>query len=211
MLESPFERVKKDHLPIRLLDKGIAHSSYGQQSMRPGQQPLPIMQKSGAIDSVERDRQMLHLVPSHPCYCIPASPIAGRRDDYRISFDFATQTFLLDTPSKSTELHDIEVLQLDDVTIAVAHLFAGDAANNALIGTDADDDINGWLGDDKLEGLAGDDRIDGYLGLDLASYEHAAAAGMWTSESPVDKTPAVQGRIRCCSSRGLLAQPSTIR
>jgi hypothetical protein len=49
VLESSFERVKKDHLPIRLLDKGIAHSSYCQQSMRPGQQPLPIMRKPGAI------------------------------------------------------------------------------------------------------------------------------------------------------------------
>ena len=53
VLESSFERVKKDHLPIRLLDKGIAHSSYCQQPMRPGQQPLPIMQKPGTIDSIE--------------------------------------------------------------------------------------------------------------------------------------------------------------
>jgi Ca2+-binding RTX toxin-like protein len=102
--------------------------------------------------------------------------VAGRRDDYRISYDFATQSFILDQPGNSTELHDIEVLQLDDVTISVAHLFAGDAADNALIGTDADDDISGALGNDTLEGLGGDDRIDGYLGLDLASYEHAAAA-----------------------------------
>jgi Arm DNA-binding domain len=37
----------------RLLDKGIAHSSYCQQPMRPAQQALPIMQKPGTIDSIE--------------------------------------------------------------------------------------------------------------------------------------------------------------
>src|SRR5262245_23180515 len=73
VLESSIERVKKDHLPIRLLEKGIAHSSYCQQSMRPGQQPLPIMQKPSTIDSIERHRQMLHPIPSHPCKCIAAS------------------------------------------------------------------------------------------------------------------------------------------
>ena len=78
VLESPFERVKKDHLPIRLLDKGVTHSGYGQQPMRPGEQPLPIIQKPGAIDSGERDRQMLHSLPS-PCCCATFTPDRAAR------------------------------------------------------------------------------------------------------------------------------------
>ena len=102
--------------------------------------------------------------------------VAGRRDDFRISFDPVTHTFLLYSVGDETEVRDVEVLQLDDITISVASLFAGDARNNSVTGTDGDDDISGAEGDDTLEGLSGDDRIDGYLGLDLASYEHAAAA-----------------------------------
>jgi Ca2+-binding RTX toxin-like protein len=93
--------------------------------------------------------------------------VDGQRGDYTITFDAATQTFLLvEHYGRETRVKDVETLQFADDTVAVASLIAGDDNDNSLTGSENGDDLNGGGGNDTLAGLGSDDRLDGATGND---------------------------------------------
>jgi Ca2+-binding RTX toxin-like protein len=99
--------------------------------------------------------------------------LGGRRADYTITFDAATQTFLLTEPLGPAAPYDgvsrikaVETLQFADATVSVASLFAGSDGDDALTGTGNPDDLSGAAGNDVLVGLDADDRLDGGTGDD---------------------------------------------
>ena len=118
----------------------------------------------------------------------------GRRADYTISYDPASQTLSLTRFGMVDHVTNVETLQFSDGAISAASLLAGDNNDNTLVGTAMADDISGAGGNDTLFGFGGDDRIDGGTGNDVldggdgndiliggdgrdtASYAQAAAA-----------------------------------
>src|SRR5262245_29186269 len=93
--------------------------------------------------------------------------VEGQRGDYTITFDAATQTFLLvEHYGRETRVKDVETLQFADDTISVARLVAGDDNDNSLTGSENGDDLSGGGGNDTLAGLGSDDRLDGATGND---------------------------------------------
>jgi trimeric autotransporter adhesin len=99
--------------------------------------------------------------------------LGGRRGEYTVTFDAATQTFLLTEQYGPAAPYDgvsrvkaVETLQFADATVSVASLFAGDDAGNTLTGAETADDLSGAGGNDTLAGLGGDDRLDGGTGDD---------------------------------------------
>jgi Ca2+-binding RTX toxin-like protein len=120
--------------------------------------------------------------------------LSGRRADSTITYDAASQTFIVDTPWGVNRIRAVETLQFSDGAVSVASLIAGDDGDNSLNGTENADDISGGGGNDTLFGRGGDDRVDGGTGDDVlhggdgnddlrggtgrdaASYAQAAAA-----------------------------------
>jgi Ca2+-binding RTX toxin-like protein len=93
--------------------------------------------------------------------------VDGQRGDYTITFDAATQTFLLvEHYGRETLVKDVETLQFTDDTVPVASLIAGDDNDNSLTGSKNADDLSGGGGNDMLAGLGNDDRLDGATGND---------------------------------------------
>ncbi len=91
----------------------------------------------------------------------------GRRADYTISYDAASQTFGLTRFGQVDHVTHVETLQFSDGAIATASLLAGDNNDNTLTGSAMADDISGAGGNDTLFGFGGDDRIDGGTGNDI--------------------------------------------
>jgi Ca2+-binding RTX toxin-like protein len=118
----------------------------------------------------------------------------ARRADSTITFDAASQTFMVDSPWGVNRIRAVETLQFSDGALSVASLIAGDDGDNSLNGTENADDVSGGGGNDTLFGRGGDDRVDGGAGDDVlhggdgnddlrggtgrdtASYAQAAAA-----------------------------------
>ena len=93
--------------------------------------------------------------------------VDGQRGDYTITFDAATQTFLLvEHYGRETRVKDVETLKFADDTVSVASLIAGDDNDNSLTGSENGDDLSGGGGNDMLAGLSSDDRLDGATGSD---------------------------------------------
>src|SRR5262249_7655201 len=96
--------------------------------------------------------------------------LSGRRADYDITFDAATQTFTLSAAWLGvSHVTAVETLQFADLTMPVASLIAGDNNDNSLTGTPGRDDLSGGGGNDTLLGLSGDDRVAGGAGDDMLS------------------------------------------
>ncbi|HJZ34030.1 MAG TPA: hypothetical protein VKF35_23130 [Hyphomicrobiaceae bacterium] len=93
--------------------------------------------------------------------------LPDNRAAYTITYDPATQTFTLTSPSTVNHVKDVETLQFADGTLSVASLFAGGDNDDSLTGTAGQDDLNGGGGNDVLRGLGDNDRIDGAAGDDL--------------------------------------------
>ena len=93
--------------------------------------------------------------------------VDGQRGDYTITFDTATQTFLLvEHYGRETRVKAVETLQFADGPVSVASLIAGDNNDNSLTGSENADDLSGAGGNDALVGLSGSDRLDGGAGDD---------------------------------------------
>jgi Ca2+-binding RTX toxin-like protein len=91
--------------------------------------------------------------------------IEGQRGDYTITFDTATQTFLLvEHYGRETQVKAVETLQFADAAVSVASLIAGDDNDNSLTGSENGDDLSGGGGNNTLASLGGDDRLDGAHG-----------------------------------------------
>jgi len=93
--------------------------------------------------------------------------LSRQRADYTITYDAATQSFILSSWDGVSRITAVETLQFSDSTVSVASLFAGDDNDNSLSGTAAADDLSGGAGNDTLNGLGGNDRLDGGTGDDL--------------------------------------------
>src|SRR5262249_5012555 len=91
----------------------------------------------------------------------------GRRADYTITYDAASQTFMLARFGLVDSVTGVETLQFADGAVAVSSLIAGDDNDNSLTGTAMADDLNGAGGNDRLLGLGGNDRLDGGTGNDV--------------------------------------------
>src|SRR5262245_39414495 len=93
--------------------------------------------------------------------------IDGQRGDYTITFDAATETFLLvEHYGRETHVKAVESLQFTDDAVAVTSLIAGDNNDNSLTGSQNGDDLSGAGGNDALAALGGGDRLDGGTGDD---------------------------------------------
>src|SRR5262249_22868121 len=90
----------------------------------------------------------------------------GRRADYTITYDAASQTFMLARFGLVDSVTGVETLQFADGAVA-SSLIAGDDNDNTLLGTPMADDLNGAGGNDTRVGFGGNDRIDGGTGNDV--------------------------------------------
>src|SRR5262249_20937183 len=91
----------------------------------------------------------------------------GRRADYTITYDAASQTFMLARFGLVDSVTGVETLQFADGAVGVSLLTAGDDNDNTLLGAAMADDLNGAGGNDTLLGFGGNDRIDGGAGNDV--------------------------------------------
>src|SRR5215471_460952 len=91
----------------------------------------------------------------------------GRRADYTITYDAASQTFSLGRFGLVDHVTGAETLQFSDGAISVSSLIAGDDNDTPPTGTAGSDDLSGEGGNDTLQGHGGDDRLDGGTGNDV--------------------------------------------
>jgi Ca2+-binding RTX toxin-like protein len=122
---------------------------------------------------------------------------SGTRGSYLVTFDAATQTYIVDdlregSPDGTDHVRNVETFVFADGAIPAvsvldgnpATTIIGDDGDNTLTGTPLANEIHGLGGNDTLAGLAGedlleggngDDTLDGGTGVDTATYASAGA------------------------------------